>query len=91
MGRVNHWFVCHCGRRVQKLWLPADESVFRCRTCHNLTHRSAQTHNRLEYALAKDEKKLYAALTSTRRSTRFMAMRALLRRVRWDEKAQGKA
>ena len=42
---LQQWFVCECGSKFRNLYMPASKADFRCRFCHNLTHRSAQTHN----------------------------------------------
>ena len=44
-GGERFWFCCECGRRSGRLYLPAGETVFRCRPCYELTYRSAQEHN----------------------------------------------
>jgi hypothetical protein len=31
-----------CGRRVRKLYLPTDSTVFGCRHCHRLSYTSSQ-------------------------------------------------
>ncbi len=50
---LRWWFVCPlvirgrpCGRRVGKLYLPPASRYFGCRTCHDLTYTSAQTHDK---------------------------------------------
>lgn len=83
--RLRQCFVCVCGKRAAKLYLPADESAFRCRHCYWLTHRSAQTHIKNEYLLAKHPEKIAAALASPRQSTRLLAARALIRRMMWED------
>jgi hypothetical protein len=45
-GGHRHWFVCMCGKRVGKLYLPYGAPEFRCRTCYNLTYRSSQQHDK---------------------------------------------
>lgn len=44
-GGERCWFLCECGKRVGRLYLPPEQSIFRCRHCHDLTYRSAQEHN----------------------------------------------
>jgi hypothetical protein len=44
-GGQRFWFVCGCGRRSGRLYLPAGETLFRCRLCCDLTYQSAQEHN----------------------------------------------
>jgi hypothetical protein len=64
LGGARFWFVCPCGRRVGRLYLPAGQSVFGCRTCYNLTYQSAQTHDKRRDALMRDPVALRAALDS---------------------------
>jgi hypothetical protein len=45
LGGERFWFVCECGRRAGRLYLPAGQTVFRCRLCCDLTYQSAQEHN----------------------------------------------
>jgi hypothetical protein len=44
-GGERFWFICECGRRAGKLYLPTGETVFRCRLCYDLTYLSAREHN----------------------------------------------
>jgi hypothetical protein len=37
LGGTRFWFVCCCGRRVGRFYLPPGQSVFACRGCYNLT------------------------------------------------------
>lgn len=32
------WFTCECDRRVNKLYLPPQANLFKCRHCHNLAY-----------------------------------------------------
>jgi LSD1 subclass zinc finger protein len=43
-GRM-YLFVCQCGRRALRLYLPPGSEEFRCRACHNLTYKSVQQHD----------------------------------------------
>lgn len=43
-GGERFWFVCGCGKRAGRLYLPSGETVFRCRLCYDLTFQSAQEH-----------------------------------------------
>lgn len=59
-----------CGRRCEKLYLPPGSSCFGCRTCHDLTYRSAQqAHHfdglfkRLGREMGMDPRTLERALT----------------------------
>lgn len=64
LGGSRFWFVCRCGRRVGRLYLPAGHSVFGCRACYNLTYQSAQTHDKRRDALMRDPAALLAAMQS---------------------------
>ena len=35
---TRFYLVCDCGRRVNKLYLPSDQTNFKCRHCHNLAY-----------------------------------------------------
>lgn len=61
-GGKRFWFLCACGRRSGKLYLPRGQQVFRCRFCHNLTYKSTQTHDQRVYDLARDPVALQLAL-----------------------------
>jgi len=62
LGGKRFWFVCGCGRRAGRLYLPPEQRAFRCRHCHSLTYRSAQTHDQRLYDLAKNPVALQLAL-----------------------------
>ena len=62
LGGRRFWFVCRCGRRVGKVYLPPEEQIFACRICHNLTYESAQKHDQREYDLARNIVALNAVL-----------------------------
>lgn len=62
LGGKRFWFVCGCGRRVGRLYLPPGQGVFRCRHCHSLTYKSAQTHDQRLSDLAKNPVALRLAL-----------------------------
>lgn len=74
----QQWFLCECGRKCLKLYLPHGKNDFRCRDCHNLTHRSAQIHNGRLARLMLNPKELADALTSWHPLRRALAMRASL-------------
>jgi hypothetical protein len=70
-GGRRYWFQCPlsnsgrvCGRRVGRLYLPPGSAFFGCRICHNLTYRSAQTHDKRRDALLRNPDLLLAALNS---------------------------
>ncbi|HEY2466817.1 MAG TPA: hypothetical protein VGI45_03100 [Terracidiphilus sp.] len=44
-GGKRFWFLCECGKRAGRLYLPTGQTVFRCRLCYDLTFESAQQHN----------------------------------------------
>jgi hypothetical protein len=52
LGGKRFWFLCACGKRAGRLYLPPGQRVFRCRHCYNLTYRSAQTQDKRVYELA---------------------------------------
>lgn len=45
-GGGRFWFLCGCGRRSGKMYLPAGQTAFRCRPCYDLTYQSAQQHSK---------------------------------------------
>jgi len=53
LGGIRFWFVCDCGRRVGRLYLPFRQPAFRCRHCYNLTYQSAQEHDKCKDAIRK--------------------------------------
>jgi len=36
-------FICPCGNKTEKLYLPENHSLLLCRECHGLTYKSSQT------------------------------------------------
>jgi len=46
LGGERFWFICECGRRSGRLYLPTGQTVFRCRLCYDLTYQSAQEHSK---------------------------------------------
>jgi len=67
LGGERPWFVCGCGRRAGRLYLPPGQRAFRCRHCHHLTYRSAQEHDKRVYDLAQDADALILALEESKR------------------------
>ena len=67
LGGERPWFVCGCGRRVGRLYLPPGQRAFRCRHCHYLTYRSAREHDQRVYDLAQDADALILALEESKR------------------------
>ena len=45
-GGRRWWLSCVCGRRVASLYAAPARASFRCRTCHDLTYRSVQRHDK---------------------------------------------
>ena len=59
-GRLRYWFVCPlvrngipCLKRAKKLYLAPGARYFGCRTCYDLTYRSAQQHDKHVDALLR--------------------------------------
>lgn len=51
---TRNYFVCDCGKRVHKLYLPPGKAEFRCRSCYKLIYELStinrnSTHGRLLY------------------------------------------
>jgi hypothetical protein len=47
-GGITYYLSCpNCGKRVEKLYRPLEETYFWCRKCHNLTYRSSQERYKL--------------------------------------------
>jgi hypothetical protein len=67
LGGKRFWFVCGCGTRAGRLYLPPGQRAFRCRDCCNLTYRSAQTHDQRVYNLARNPTALILALGESKR------------------------
>lgn len=44
-GGSRFWFICHCGRRVGKLYLPAHPNAWQwlCRHCYGLTYEQRRS------------------------------------------------
>jgi hypothetical protein len=62
LGGKRFYFQCGCGRRAGRLYLPPGQGSYRCRHCHSLTYKSAQTHDQRLYDLAKNPVALQLAL-----------------------------
>jgi hypothetical protein len=87
LGGKRFWFRCACRKRVGRLYLSPGQRVFRCRSCHNLTYRSAQEHDQRLYDLARDMPALLAARHAKGRARRLLAIKALGLRVKWTRRA----
>ena len=70
IGGLRWWFFCPrwCHKYVTKLYLPKPDAryhikaSFGCRTCHSLTYRSVQEHDKRMDRLGRNPELLYAAL-----------------------------
>jgi len=83
---VQQWFLCCCGHRVAKLYLPPGQREFRCRHCYKLTHRSAQTHDSRVNHLARHQDELIAALSDPLSPRAVLAVRAMVHMARWQKR-----
>lgn len=45
-GGVRHWFVCPCGCKAMKLYLPPQTEIFACRKCYDLSRLSVQENHK---------------------------------------------
>jgi len=86
LGGVRFWFLCDCGRRVGRLYLPSGQAAFRCRNCYNLTYRSAQEHDKRKDALLRDRSALFAAFESEDRRRVFLGLGAITQAIRRSAK-----
>jgi hypothetical protein len=89
LGGIRFWFVCTCGRRVGRIYLPRGEQLFACRICHNLTYKSAQQHDQRTYDLARDPTALGAVLHAAHSRSKRQASQASLSRHRCAGAAGG--
>lgn len=89
-GGVRYWLTCPlitdvepCRRRVGKLYLPPRGHYFGCRTCHDLTYRSAQEHDARVDLYRRNPEALIALLRgSDERSTaKLVSSLSLARKV----------
>ena len=64
LGGSRFWFMCRCGRRVGRVFLPPNQSVFGCRHCYYLTYQSAQQHDQRKSNLVRNPPALRSALRS---------------------------
>jgi hypothetical protein len=88
LGGRRCWFLCpmssnglRCRRRVGRLYLPPGQQVFACRLCHNLTYKSAQTHNKRIDVLRRNPLALLAALRSKKPKRALLGIRACVQVV----------
>lgn len=72
----RYWFMCDCGKRVGRLYLPPGQQVFRCRVCHNLIYRSAREHDARVYRLARDPVAWSAALDDRKLGRKLLGVSA---------------
>lgn len=75
---TQQWIICECGRAASKLYIPLGKTDFRCRHCHNLTNRSAQTHSKRLALMLKHSMEIQQALTHWHPSRRALALQASL-------------
>jgi hypothetical protein len=82
-GGVRWWFICplsvkgvSCRRRVRKLYRPRGATYFGCRTCYNLTYKSAQAHDARVGDLMKDPFSLIEAIESKNPHRSLLGLRA---------------
>lgn len=75
-GGTRYWFVCECGRRVGRLYLPPGKQNFACRHCHYLIRKSARQHDARVYRLARDPAAWNAALDDRKLTRRLLGMSA---------------
>jgi hypothetical protein len=88
-GGVRRWFKCSlvkdghlCKRRVRTLYSTPREQLFGCRECHNLTYRSAQTHDkRIGLLLKLPIEQFNKALATGTLRQRLLAVRASTARL----------
>jgi len=83
LGGKRFLFVCQCGSRVGRLYLPPGQQIFACRDCHNLTYRSVQQHDQRKYHLARHPRALTAALRSKDISQVLLSIGGLVLLVKW--------
>lgn len=97
-GGLRRWFRCSlirdgypCKRRVRVLYSTPREKLFGCRQCHNLTYRSAQTHDkRIDWLLKLPSEEFNTALATGTLRQRLLAVRASTARLqRMQKKALG--
>jgi hypothetical protein len=100
-GGVRRWFRCSlikdgypCKRRVRTLYSTPREKMFGCKQCHNLTYRSAQTHdnriNRLLKLPAADFNQILETGTYRQKLLAVRASTALLLRMQKKGQKFGK-
>ena len=85
-GGVRYWFRCPlvrngvpCGGRVGRLYLPPGGRYFGCRTCYNLTYRSAKEHDKRVDALVKNPELLLSHLKGGNIKGSLLTLKALLK------------
>ncbi len=88
LGGKRFWFLCGCGRRAGRLYLPPGQRSFRCRHCYNLTYRSTQTHDQRLYDLARDFPALIAARHAKGLRRRLVGIDAAILRLEWMRRAR---
>lgn len=83
-GGTRRWFRCSlirdgypCKRRVKIIYTTPREKLFGCRECHNLTHQSAQTHDkRIDWLLKLPAADFSQILETGTKRQKMLAVRA---------------
>lgn len=75
---TQQWLICECGRKFRKLFLPVGKTEFRCRFCHNLIHRSAQTHSGYRARVAQQPSHLARSIQSQSQQRRSLVVKIAL-------------
>jgi hypothetical protein len=77
---VRYCFRCRdCIRRVRKVYMPPGRTNFACRTCHNLTYRSSQEHDKWIDFFRRNPEVLDAAVRAGSRPAMRCLFKTLLR------------
>jgi hypothetical protein len=95
-GGMRRWFRCSlirdgypCKRRVKILYLTPREIMFGCRKCRNLTHQSAQTHDkRVDRLLKLPVNEFSQILETGTKQQKLLAVRASTALPRMQKNAQ---
>jgi hypothetical protein len=88
LGGKRFWFLCGCGRRAGRLYLPPGQRQFRCRGCYGLTYRSAQRHDQRRYDLARNFAAMEQAIESKKIGRALLGVSAFVLRFGWEQKGR---
>ena len=66
------WFICDCGARVSKLYLPPQTTQFKCRHCHKLVYEITTCNRRTKQGELKYRFNRMIRLMNTRENIRSM-------------------